>query len=203
LSNTKQEHLYPIIAHHSSWKSYLFPQRVKNFVNPNFNRNPYFGYEATSRRLSESPGEYPYNPDDFIPSDVIKVPSYSIDILQNIVDTCQKNDIHLVFAVAPTIHLVNHPDIEPAKDILGMVEKLSDFIEENDIPLYNYILLSDEIDLTTYDFFEPSHLNTDGATKVSQHFANVLKNDFPELLSDCIWDYKAESQSEYEKLLNQ
>lgn len=88
--------------------------------------------------------------------------------LNKIIDLAKENNIELILVKSPV-------EITEEKQIYyNEVEKIA---KDNNLNFINYNYLYDEINLDfENDFFDRGHLDSDGAEKVSRHFAYYLNN---------------------------
>ncbi len=196
------EHVFPIIANHASWKNKEFLMRVAHFFDPTYERNPYFGYEPATTSCCLIPDNPAIHPTDIIPDESFDIPDLHYGYLQQIVDICEREGMQLIFAIAPELYWDNGGNAVYPPALMAMADELGEFLKKNDIPMINYLTLTDEIGLLKSDSFDGPHMNTSGALKVSAHISSYLHAHYSDLLSSCSWDYQKASQSEWDDLMH-
>lgn len=95
----------------------------------------------------------------------------NIKYLDKIYELCQKKGAKLILVKAPL----------PCYDrVIEETNTVSDWAEEHDIELINYMRLQDVLELNFYtDSLDGgTHLNENGAGKVSKHLAAYLKENY-------------------------
>ena len=95
----------------------------------------------------------------------------NIKYLDKIYELCQKKGAKLILVKAPL----------PCYDrVIEETNTVSDWAEEHDIELINYMRLQDVLELNFYtDSLDGgTHLNESGAGKVSKHLAAYLKENY-------------------------
>ena len=105
--------------------------------------------------------------------------------LDDLKSLCAENDCKLVFMALP-FHAYDNDQY--------YIDHAAIYAEENDIPMFDFNRMSDELELDPEtDFFDEGHLNAYGAKKVSRYMAQWLDDnyDLPDHRGDeayAVWD---------------
>lgn len=92
------------------------------------------------------------------------------EFLQKIVDVGRENDVNVVFFAAP-FYLTEEEQMQ--------FNRIAEFADANQVPFINFNHLYGETGLDYgRDFRDHSHVNNDGAVKVTEYLAQFLKADY-------------------------
>lgn len=159
------EFLFPLIAYHSRWEE-LMTQSTERICDS----DP-FMYGAELRAGREEPAEYERTQE----CDFRETPGKRA--LSEIVALCREKGVEPVLVGIP------YPAEKEKQEIINSVAALA---LDWQVPFLNLFDQSDLVDFTT-DCYDPqSHLNPDGAVKVTRYLGTYLKEtyDFSERLSE-------------------
>lgn len=91
----------------------------------------------------------------------------SLALLDEIVSICKENDIKVIFITTPMDEKYSYFDA------------MEEYAQKHEVTYINYFSLMNEIGIDcNADFYDGSHLNVQGAYKVSHHLGNYLKNNY-------------------------
>ena len=128
----------------------------------------YKGFVYTDKALSRY-GIGRMDPDPFVESNLD--PKY-LEALYKIIYLCRQKGVEIVFVTMPS----------PKASLLelGNYDQVCDYMngiaEKHQIPYYNFNLLREDVlKLENLDFYDSHHVNGEGARKVSEVFAQILK----------------------------
>ncbi len=183
----KLEYYLPIAKFHTRWKEDDINKYISNALNNDYELIPYYGYHATIAQTYSRIENEKYVIDN---SEICYLDEERLECLDRITQLCKENDIKLIYVATPYIEQGGFTNSEQNAYIKG----LDEYTLENDIDVLNYHLLHDEIDFDNTDLRDKGHLNIGGAVKLTNHFSNYIKEHYSDLLSECDWDYKDESE---------
>jgi|GEM_PF-562029 len=184
------EHVFPIIAHHASVYSEKFIPRVKGFLNPAFDPNPFFGYELVNFSTNFVEGDPLYDTSTIKISDDFTISDTAYDYLDWIVELCKQNDIQLIFAATPMTNTKTSDVTDDVNRIHTLIDALSEYTKNNNIGVVNMFEYIDEIGVEKEDMLDDGHFNISGAKKTSSFFADYLNDNYADILAQCDWDYR-------------
>lgn len=114
-----------------------------------------------------APYETPASADNY---EIMELNGGKEEFLRKIVDVARKNDVELVFVAAP-YYLTEEEQMQ--------FNRVAEFADENQVPFINFNHLYEEIGLDyERDFRDHSHVNNDGAVKVTEYLAQFLKANY-------------------------
>ncbi len=103
-------------------------------------------------------------------------------------DLCREKNIPVILLKTPTdLAVLRQPYVNYAALIA----------EEYDIPLMNYLTLTDEINLMVTDFYPDGHLNVYGARKISEHLGRYILDNYGDIVRDHRGDSSYDSWETY------
>lgn len=163
-------YLFPLDKYHSNWETldYSSPAAFLESVAVRT-------YQEESERgfwgwLASQPSEYPAWEEIYseVRADVWEE---NMGYLEGIYELCQENDAKLVLVRAP---------FPCTADMVQITNTVADWAKQHEVELINYMKLTDEIDLNLEEdsLDGGTHLNLQGANKVSLHLAEYLQEEY-------------------------
>lgn len=167
----------------------IFHTRYKELKKEDFDTNlpTYLGYHA--EYVTNPVGELIYyDTEEYTP-----FPEERNEWFLKIIELAQENNVELCFVIAPYT----------AKESEHMLHNYAKKVAtENDIPVLDFIQLSEEIGLNTdTDFIDWGHTNHSGAAKISKYLGDFLKETYD--LQDYRGDERYALWEENSRLRNQ
>ena len=167
-------------------KIVINPKKIKKTVLAKLNGNYYKYIYPNSSDLNNIYkgyiGKDPEDKEEKNPLDEVKMEAFSEDkintdwygFVQNIIDYCRNNNLKLIFYSLP----------ESLQDIMniGNYDDYSNFLKKyfksKNCVYYDLNLCKNEyLSLTTSDYYDSEHLNTNGSKKVCNVIAELILND--------------------------
>ena len=172
-------YLFPILRYHDRFDK-LTKEDFEYFINKKQNTHNGFLINNSVKPYTTLPTKKKLSNYEFSKIDY--------EYLDKILELCNKNNITLVLIKAPSLYPYWYEEYD---------EQIKDYASNHNLDYYNFI---DKIDEIGIDFSKDTydgglHLNLDGATKLSNYFAPILKEKYN------LTDYK--NDKEYEELLKQ
>lgn len=177
----RAEFVFPLSLYHARWEEFLdgLPQRNINVVPCMFGaelrvgRSKPLEFEQTQNMSSREP---------------LGVPA-----LKKIISFCRENEIEPVMMVVP------YPASERAQELINYAHLVA---EETDTPFLDMMDVPGLVDYQTDCYDEGSHLNPDGATKVTAYLGKWLNENcvLPDRRNDENYAHWNEALEEYEIL---
>lgn len=149
----------PFVAFHRNWNNI----QEKNFQETTSNREIFFqtmGFWPIERITPIDIGDYRKYQQAELCDD-------AIEVLDEIVKTCDQNNIQIVFFTTP--YQANYPYFDAIRE----------YAEENGCQYINFFEKMDEIGIDCEtDFYDEDHFNTSGAKKVSDYLGQYLMENY-------------------------
>ena len=197
LPNQMISNLFPLINNRLQWKNSEISKDLIGVFTKSTKLNQY-GY-LLFNNVYENEEEYLLPDLESKSLNQVSTSDKDLVTLQKISDLCKKNDVQLIFVVAPFI-------LQDGYDYIDLTEKvnaLNAFCIERNIPVINYAELIDEIGINLNDFADPGHLNISGAVKTTDHLSNYLDKNYSDNLNNCTWDNQTQSKERYTELIKE
>ncbi len=159
-------YFFPLDKYHSNWENVDFSSAgalTDSLFDPYYTEESdrgFFGWEGS--QATWYPVEEAENSEECIPFN-----EETMGYIEGIYELCQEHDAELILVKAPF----------PCNEMLiGETNTVEAWAEENGVTMINYMRLTDEIglDFDTDSLDGGTHVNADGAKKVSRHLAEYL-----------------------------
>ena len=150
-------HYYaPFVLYHSRWKRALE-------VQPD-NPDIFLGF-ACGEDEAEEPVTFE-EPEPLLHDQTMELDAIDYEYLDKIIRLCEENDAKIIVVKTPA---------NLSKESIYRLERLDEVLSEKGIPYVNYLELYKETDFSyAADFRDATHLNSQGADKITRHFMNFL-----------------------------
>lgn len=146
----------PWYSFHSNWKELT----KNNFIKTDFFLDQTKGFWTTSNVV-------PHEPVDYSSFAEKPLSEESLNILNNIVSICNDRNIEIIFYLAPYVGAFQYGDAVEA------------YSNENNIQFLNFFKLFDQLNLSwETDFRDKTHLNYDGAEKVTNFLGEYISQNY-------------------------
>lgn len=104
-----------------------------------------------------------------------------INVLNDIVEACRKNNVDIIFYTAPYEGEFEYADA------------IGEYSEKNGYKYFNFFNMLDELSINQdEDFSDDGHMNTNGSVKIANFFGNYLINNYSlqdtRLIEDNMWE---------------
>lgn len=155
------DYVFPILRFHSRWND-LKLDDLKYWI-----YKPTVTYNGQLLQFDTINKEFEYNPYNL--EDDIVASNRTIEYLQKLVDTCDDNNVQIMFIKMPMIK---------GNWNNGIDEQITKVASDNNIKYYNYIDSFEDIGLVTLeDFSDEQHMNSIGAEKFTKYLGEyIIKN---------------------------
>lgn len=173
--NNKERYIgyyFPIYSFHDNWenitkKSFSFNSDKNDF----YKTMGYWNIKGTKK----------VQLNDYTKFKQKKLSKEALKELDEIVEICKQNNIQIIFLSLPSIEEYNYFDA------------IEQYALSNGYVYFNFYELAGEIGIDeSTDFNDPSHLNDNGAKKVSNFLGNYIINNYNvsdmRLISNNIWE---------------
>lgn len=154
-------YLLPIAKYHTRWKEI----NVNDFSQLGADRT--YALKGYYARYDSKKTDY----DDYYKNgNLTEIPERNQYYLDKMIETCAKENIVLIFIKTPMAATWRQQ----------YSDMMTEYLADKNIPFLDYNTMLEEIDLdVTQDFFDDgAHLNDKGATKVSLHLGEYLKQNY-------------------------
>ena len=102
--------------------------------------------------------------------DTLEIGKSKEEFLQKVIDVARENDVEVVFFVSP-YYLTDEEQMQ--------FNRVAEFAVANNVPFINFNHLYEEIGLDfEKDMRDESHVNNDGAVKVTEYLSQFLKEEY-------------------------
>ncbi len=154
-------YLLPITKYHTRWKELNKDDLLWFAMDKSY---PLKGYYARYNVSSVDTTKY-HNK-----ISMSEIPLRNQEYLQLIINTCEENNVKLLFLKTPVYAYWRQ----------GYSDLMDDFAQKNNIPFIDLNELNREVNIdTTTDFFDDGkHLNDDGAVKVAEYMGKYLRKNY-------------------------
>lgn len=162
----------PIIAFHSNWSNITVEDLTTDSEEYSFDES--MGYYEFTEVNSVTPP-------DTSTFEEYELGEASLEILDSLVETCEAENIEIIFYVAPHADAYNYS------------EAMATYAAENGCTFIDFLDYTDEIELDwETDFKDLAHLNDSGANKVSNFLAEYIVSNYDvtdmRTVEDNLWE---------------
>ena len=184
--------MFPSMRNHSRWKSWFVDEKEFNV----FEGNDY--YQGFLSSFYYDAGRYDKDADA-----KRKQPNRDQETRQ-----LKESEIRNIERMLELFNSYNVPVVIVStpfeEEVLGNKnsshqELLMNYLKEKDLTVIDFNLLEDELNIELDDFRDAGHMNTQGAAKISEHLANVIRT---ELNSEIGGDVSDNSKNRYAMINN-
>lgn len=161
--------LFPFLKYHFRWSSLQ-----KNDLTFD-NASVYYakGFEASTDRYGKDISSVQKT------ENRIDIPPESLDYLNKIVALCKEQNCSLMFVNMPCDYSDTDGAATYVDDFEALFNSVADYADEHGIPFLDFYDRMDEVNLDfANDMHNASHLNLNGAYKVSDYFADYLIQNY-------------------------
>ena len=197
--NSSLDYMLPMSVYHLKWKEESLSQDIAEYMRTDFSDSPYNGYGIINSNLIRS-----FDTSELIiSSEVItdektEISQESMDMLQDFISLCKEHNAKLLIVSSPYIA----QDGATYAHEYSVMNYIRPYLQEQDVPLFDYAEVQEELGLNATQMYNDGHLNYIGATNVSNYFAGYLSDNYSNVFADCLWDNKEISQEKMENLVN-
>lgn len=181
---------FTVFLVHDHWKN-LTLDNLKNAFKSDKAKTVDHGYNFSNDIVEVEPTDYMKKTDE-----VKHVRAEHKAYLDDMVKLCRENNIEVVFAQVPSVNSWSYAKHNAAQQLA----------DSYGVKFIDFNLLTDEIGLNWKTDFrdEGNHLNYDGALKTTAYFAEFIRNEYSDVLTDrrndSTYDYWHSYNDEFYKI---
>lgn len=185
------KYLFPLGIYHLRWKEEeLYKDLMQVFQN-NYKTNKYNGYRDYAAHISSFIPNEKIIDDYNIPEFETPLPDGALELLDKIIDICEKNDAKLIIVSTPFVEQYNLS----YDDQHAIINFLAPHLKKRNVDVVEFYRVHDKIGLDMTDMGGTEHLSYNGSLLISEYFADYIKTNYNNLLEGRKWDYIEDSQN--------